>query len=327
MAALPFLLGGIAALGGGAKLLWDKNYPKAPISTIYDVVIRMSSLLALKTTGWEIVLGEKMQDVHLTEHEFSNDRGVIVSVMEKEVVHLFDAIPKETGSRIGDRWLNVPFYRSVQNGINLRHFVLAKKDSRAAQEWNDKSIDDIMNILQASTNERRNLNVIAKVITYVNTKLPHLFRGEQGADGNVIDADTTSLKFEMHKSKPSLFVSQRAGLDDLNDDPFPIDLSPKLVYDDAGYFVGITSTDRGEWQPRCNIYETTDDIHVIVELTGFKESFENPVARQEQIPIGIFKLEIPLGYRVKHTDAKLHRDQGFYRITCNKVKNTSTRLK
>ncbi len=54
MAALAFIPGSLAVTGG-SKLLWD-NYQKISGPTPYDVVIRINSLAALATSGWEKVV-------------------------------------------------------------------------------------------------------------------------------------------------------------------------------------------------------------------------------------------------------------------------------
>ncbi|CAF0900334.1 unnamed protein product [Adineta steineri] len=171
------------------------------------------------------------------------------------------------------------------------------------------------------------------MINFVNTKLPQLF----------IDNNTQKLQVQMHIRKPHIVLAQRRELEDLEQNPYPLKLSPKLFYDDAGYFIGIGSQDNGQWQPIYNLYETDEKIYAIVELAGFKkgesrieileeaiiidgcrDDFKklliNPTTHQEKIPMGKFKIEIPLKCRVDPEESSAERDEGFWKIICDKKK-------
>jgi hypothetical protein len=76
MTAAAFVLGGVAATRG-AKLLWDE-YQKISGSTPYDLVIRINSLTALVTSGWEIVLGQNTKEVDPKVLTSEQSRGVVV---------------------------------------------------------------------------------------------------------------------------------------------------------------------------------------------------------------------------------------------------------
>ncbi|CAF0923644.1 unnamed protein product [Didymodactylos carnosus] len=78
MLALPIVLGGMFCVGG--KLLWNMiGKPSTPAP--HDVIIRMNSLTALSTNGWEILLGENTTDVTPTMPTSENNRGVVVAVL------------------------------------------------------------------------------------------------------------------------------------------------------------------------------------------------------------------------------------------------------
>ena len=474
MAALPFVLGGLATSGG--RLIWDL-YQKLAAGTPYDVVIRINSLNALSTTGWEIVLGANTRNIDPQASKSGEGRGVIVSVLgsynrgksfllnqlcdiklpsgnlihtegisitagrdkakniifldtagtdtaipknelddkkateallreialhlcsfiiivvnrlratdqsyirqvlthtknanyakniiivhnlmdvatqkdideviKKEVIYLFDAELDTIKLQMNNTSTNVNFYRSTHYDVKLRHFILAKQGSEAAQIWNRQSIDGIMNILQTATETRRDLNVLPEMISFVNTKLPQLFIDNQQQAGNANDNEQQRLQVRQHSRKPFIVLSHRTEMEDLKQNPYPLVLSPKLLYDDAGYFIGISSLNGGQWQPLYSFYETNEEVHVIIELAGFKkgevrvqvveeaiivdgrrvdlkEALKNPTVHQEKIPMGPFRLEIPLkGRKVSPDTAKLERDEGFFKIICLKKKEVA----
>ncbi|CAF1397319.1 unnamed protein product [Adineta ricciae] len=468
MAALPFVLGGLAVAGGSGKLIWDK-FKKVPPNTPYDIVVRLNSLLALKTSGWDILLSENARSASLQDSTADNARGLVVGVLgsynrgksfllnllclsklpsgnlistegisitipkktgenvifidtagtdtaipkdkladkkateallrevalhlssfiiivvnrlratdqtyiqqvlqhakksqqekeiiivhnlmdvetvedankviQKEVEQLFDSIKDKMKLQMGNQQSSVEFFRSENNGIKLRHFVLTKVGSPSAQIWNQQSIDGIMNILQGATNTRRNLNVIGEMINFINTKLPQIFITEKG------EGEGSQQKFEvqLNAKKTNIVLSQRQELEDLSLNPVELTLSPNLAYDEAGYFIGIGSIDHGQWQPFYDLYETDDDIYVIIDLAGFKKEnvkikvmekaivlegsrddlktkLQQSVVHHQKIPFGKFKLDIPLPAEIETVGTKLERDDGLYKIKCPKKK-------
>jgi HSP20 family molecular chaperone IbpA len=267
----------------------------------------------------------------------------VKEIIEIEVEQLFEAKLDTIQLQINQNATNVNFFQSTQNGMKLRHFILAKTGSDAAKVWNRQSIDGIMNILQTATDCRRDLNVVKEMITFVNTKLPQLFINNHEQNINSSESNQQRFQVQMHIKKPFIVLSRRKEIEDLKQDPDELTLSPKLLYDDAGYFIGIGSMVNGQWQPLYNLYETDDEIHAIIELAGFKkgeaqvqvveeaiiiegcrtdvkESLTNPAIHQEKIPMGKFKLEIPLKCKINHETTRLERDEGFYKITCPKKK-------
>ncbi|CAM4840546.1 unnamed protein product [Rotaria magnacalcarata] len=238
---------------------------------------------------------------------------------------------------------DVSFFHSTNNGVDIRHFIFTKNGTDAAKMWNSQSIDGIMNILQTATDARRNLKVITEMINFVNAKLPQLFTNTH--DDNSSENNQKRLQIQMHVRKPFIVLSHRKDMENLEHDPYPLSLSPKLLYDDAGYFIGISSMDNGEWKPLYNLYETEDEILAIVELAGFKqgdtrvgvgeesitiegqrvnfkESLSNPTAHQEKIPMGKFKLEIPFKCRIDQDRVTLEYNEGLYKFTIPKKKAT-----
>jgi HSP20 family protein len=478
MAALPFVLGGLAALGGGGKLLWDK-YRKNTVPTPYDIIIRINSLAALSTSGWEILLGENTRDITPEMSTSEDNHGVVVAVLgsynrgksfllnqlcdiklpsgnlihtegisitagrklaeniifidtagtdtaipkdklddkkateallreialhlcsyiiivvnrlratdqsyiqqvlmhskkpncnkniiiihnlmdvetvedvdkiiHDEIEFLFDAKPDTMKLQIKQNSTNVKFFCSTHTGMKLRHFIFTKNGSDAAKIWNRQSIDGIMNILQTATDWRRDLNVVNEMINFVNTKLPQLFINTQKQDNGFNENNRQKLQVQMHAKRPYIVLSHRKEFEDLEQDPYQLTLSPKLLYDDAGYFIGISSMDHGQWQPLYSLYETDDEVLAIIELAGFKKgepivkiveeaiiieghrqdfkkALRNPFIHQEKIPMGQFKLEVPVKSQIDPGKSKLERDEGFYRIICPKKKVTAVFL-
>jgi HSP20 family molecular chaperone IbpA len=270
-------------------------------------------------------------------------------VIKDEVEVLFDAKPDTMKLKINQNSTSVHFFRSIHNGVNLRHFILTKNGSDAADKWNSQSIDGIMSILQTATEWRRNLDVVNEMIHFVNSKLPQLFINNHELDSSSREGNQPRLQVQMHIKKPCIVLAHRKEMEDLEQDPYQLTLSPKLVYDDAGYFIGISTMDNGQWQPLYSLYETDDSIYAIIELAGFKkgetivkvveeaiiveghrEDFKKSLTstniHQEKIPMGKFKLDIPLKCKIESQEAKLVRDEGFFNITCPKKKLSATFL-
>jgi len=264
-------------------------------------------------------------------------------IIKRVVEYLFEAKLDSIHLQFNENSIKVNFFRSIHNGLKLRHFILAKHGSDAAKQWNRQSIDGIMNILQTATDYRRNLDVVNEMISFVNTKLPQLFIYNHTQDNGFDKSNQHELQVQQHIKNPFIVLSHRREFDDLEQCPDQLILSPKLVYDDAGYFIGVSSMNSGQWQPFYNLYETNDEIHVIVELAGFskseasvqvveeaiiiegrrvdfKKSLNSPTTHHEKIPTGEFKLEIPLQCQVDSEKSKLERDEGFQKITCPKKK-------
>jgi HSP20 family molecular chaperone IbpA len=247
--------------------------------------------------------------------------------------------------KINQNSINVKFYLSTQYDVKLRHFIFAKQGSDAASVWNKQSIDGIMSILQTAHGERRKLDVINEMISFVNTKLPQLFIANHEQDNGSNENNQQKFQVQQHSTKPFIVLSHRKELDDLNQHPDELKLSPKLLYDDAGYFIGISSMNNGQWQPIYNLYETNDKLDIVIELPGFKKgeakfqvtedaiivegcrvdfketlTLTSPTIHQEKIPIGKFKLEIPLPCKIDPDTTELAYHEGFFTFKCPKKK-------
>jgi HSP20 family molecular chaperone IbpA/signal recognition particle receptor subunit beta len=270
----------------------------------------------------------------------------VKEIIEIEVEQLFEAKLDTIQLQINQNATNVNFFCSINSGIKLCHFILAKHGFDAAKMWNRQSIDGIVHILQTATDCRRDLDVVNETITFVNTKLTHLFSNQQNQDTNSDETNKQKIQVQLHVNKPFIVLSDRKEMEDLKQDPHELTLLPRPLYDDAGYFLGINSMNNGEWQPLYNLYETDDELNFIFELAGFKkgeaqiqvvegaiiiegrrtdfkESLKSPVIHQEKIPMGKFKLEVPLQCKIDHETIKLECDEGFYKITCPKKKVTA----
>jgi HSP20 family molecular chaperone IbpA/ABC-type cobalamin/Fe3+-siderophores transport system ATPase subunit len=271
----------------------------------------------------------------------------IDEVIQKEVIHLFEATLDTVKLKIDQESANVNFYRSTHYDMKLRHFIFAKQGSEAARIWNRRSIDGIMSILQTATDARRKLDVVNEMISFVNTKLPQLFIANHEQDNGSSEKNQQKFQVQQHSRKPFIVLSHRKELDDLNQHPDELKLSPKLLYDDAGYFIGISSMNNGQWQPIYNLYETNDKLDVVIELAGFKKgeaksqvaeesiiiegcrvdfkealTLTSPTIHQEKIPIGKFKLEIPLPCKIDPDTTELECDEGLFKFQCPKKKAT-----
>jgi HSP20 family molecular chaperone IbpA len=124
------------------------------------------------------------------------------------------------------------------------------------------------------------------------------------------------------------------------EEPCPLELSEKLVYDNAGFFL---RHEIEQWQPRYNLYEDDDKFRLVLELPGFKKgecetilrenaviikgtradfnaSLTDTIIHQSEIPSGSFKLHIPLRCDIDTHDATSIRDDGFILIKALKKK-------
>jgi HSP20 family molecular chaperone IbpA len=300
-------------------------------SYIQQVLVHSKSSNSAK----KIIIIHNLMDVEKPE-----DMDKIIKI---ELEKLFEAELDSIHLQSNKKSTKVIFFRSIHNGMKLQHFVFAKHGSDAAKQWNRQSIDGIMNILQTATDHRRNLDIINEMISFVNTKLPQLFVNNHRQNEGFDDMLEHRLQVQQHVSKPFIVLSNRRELNDLEEKPDKLVLSPKLLYDDAGYFIGIGSTSDGQWQPAYNLYEVKDELHIIIELAGFergevgvraieeavmiegrrpdfKESLTNPITQHEKILFGEFKLEIPLPCAINHTKVELECAQGLQKIICPKKK-------
>lgn len=275
------------------------------------------------------------------------DENDVTEVISTEIYGILGAKLVTISQRIQSQNMNIGAYRSMYNGITLLHFVIAKDHSSAGKKWNNQSLDGIVAILQADIRRRRDVRVFEETLNYVNSKLPQLFSCEND------DSRTDVLKLQVvkHTKEPYIVLS------DLKDVPLEerqkqcssFSVSPRLIYDQRGFLMGIFSEDVGKWEPRYRVYEGGDFIKVIVELAGFdgenavvnvdkkniyitgkREGFgdlqSRKVSDQLEIPIGPFELKIPVHCDIEDNQAELQCSNGLFTIICPKTKMTVKQL-
>ncbi|CAF1392210.1 unnamed protein product [Adineta steineri] len=269
-------------------------------------------------------------------------------VIDTEVKSIFKAELKKFKVGMGPNATDVNYYHSTNRGKDIRHFIFAKSNTPAAAVWNQQSIIGIMNSLTVATELRRNLDIVNEAMQFINTKLPQLFATTHNQDNSVRDNSEQQLQVVKHATKPFIVLSDRKELENLDENPHELELSPTLLYD-ARYFLGINSMDSGKWQPNYNLYETDEEIIAIVELSGFqrsdahvciieeaiviegwrtdlKQSIPNAITDCSNIPFDHFKLQIPLKCKIDCAKTKMECDNGFYKIACPKKKYTTVLL-
>ncbi|CAF1131337.1 unnamed protein product [Adineta steineri] len=253
------------------------------------------------------------------------------TVIEEDIKLTFRAIDKQIQLDIGGTTKSIHFFESKQqNDIEMRHYVLAKSHSKAADIWNKQSLDGIMNLLQNSEN-KNSPNIINDMITYINGKLPQLFKHNNDSRSGTAQP---ALRIVQHDSLPYIVLADRRARHNLLEEGYLLELSEKLVYDDAGYFV---TNESGNWQPRYNLYEDDNEYCLIVELAGFaKGELETKLAeksititgtrsdlnnrmnyrtiRQSDILIGSSTLTIPFEIDTVRDKVESERMDGFIKM-------------
>jgi HSP20 family molecular chaperone IbpA len=258
----------------------------------------------------------------------------VTEIINKEIKITFTAIEKSIQLVANGTSSSIKFFTSKQQGVDVRHYVLAKNHSKAADMWNRQSLDGIMNFFQ-NVDNKRSLDIINDMISFINNKLPELFKQNNNSQSS---ATHQNLQIIQHENQPYIVLSDRKSRQSLQEEPYALELFEKLAYDDAGYFVRNES---GHWQPRYNLYEDDQKYCLIVELSGFKKgelvtnvsekavtiegtrsdlnkSMIDPIIRQSDIPIGSFKLNIPFRSEISSTETISEREDGFIRITVPK---------
>ncbi|CAF1512141.1 unnamed protein product, partial [Adineta steineri] len=257
-------------------------------------------------------------------------------IIENEVKKIFGAKLETLQLVVNRTAKSINYFTSYQSGIDVRHYILAKSRSNAADHWNKQTLDGIMNLLQNSEN-KQSLDIINDMIHFINTKLPQLFKQDNHYQNN---STSQNIEIVQHNSQPYIVHSDRQHREDLLKDPLSLELAEKLVYDDAGYFIRNES---GQWQPRYNLYDDKDNHYLVVEAAGFRKgelktsrtdksiSIEgtrsdltkgmiNPTIRQSDIPVGSFKLNIPFKKDINPDGVEIERDEGLLRFTIPKKK-------
>ncbi len=270
----------------------------------------------------------------------------VTEIITTEIYGILGAKLVTITQRLEKQDKNIDTYRSIYNGTNLLHFIMAKNGSPAGKKWNNQSLDGIVAILQADIRRRRDVRVLEETLSYVNNKLPQLFSCE-----NDSKADVSKLQIVKHTRESYIVLS------DLKDVPLEerqkhsssLSVSPRLIYDQRGFLMGIFSEEIGKWEPRYRVYENGDFIKVFVELAGFddtdvvvnvdkknifiegkRDDFGElqykKVSDQSEIPIGPFELKVPVQCEIENLQAKLECKGGLFTITCPKTKMTVQQL-
>lgn len=86
-----------------------------------------------------IIIVHNLSDVETTK--------AIDSIIKIEVEDLFEAKIDSFILSTNKAPSKIKFFSSTQDGVGVRHFILAKHGSEAAAMWNRQSIDGIMMIL------------------------------------------------------------------------------------------------------------------------------------------------------------------------------------
>jgi HSP20 family molecular chaperone IbpA len=270
----------------------------------------------------------------------------VTEVINTEIYGILGAKLVTISQRREKQNKNIDTYRSIYNGTTLLHFIMAKDGSPAGKKWNNQSLNGIVAILQADIRRRRNVRVLEETLSYVNNKLPQLF-----SCSNDSKTDLSKLQIVKHARESYIVLS------DLKDVPLGerqkhsslFSVSPRLIYDQRGFLMGIFSETIGKWEPRYRVYENSDCIKVFVELAGFRDTdvvvnvdknnifikgkrddFEElqykKLPDQSELPIGPFELKIPVQCEIEDAQAKLDCKDGLFVITCPKMKMTVHQL-
>ncbi|CAF4741969.1 unnamed protein product, partial [Rotaria sp. Silwood2] len=221
-----------------------------------------------------------------------------------------------------------------------------KDGSAAGKKWNNQSLDGIVTILQADISRRRDVCILDETLCYVNNKLPQLFSCE-----NDNKADISKLQIVKHVKESYIVLSdfQNISLEQRRKSSSLFSVSPRLIYDQRGFLMGIFSKEVGKWEPRYREYENGDYIKLFVELAGFgdedvivsvdktsilikgkRDNFteinSKEVPDRSEIPIGEFELKIPVYCDIENNEAELECKNGLFIITCPKTKKIVRQL-
>ncbi|CAF1481229.1 unnamed protein product, partial [Rotaria sordida] len=194
-----------------------------------------------------------------------------------------------------------------------------------------------------NTSNKKNIIIVhnlfdVETIEDVNKIIQHEIEGIfdavaqeiQLTNNNDLEGNTIQpvLQIVQHDNQPYIVLTDRRHRQNLLEEPCLLELSEKLVYDDAGYFIRNES---GQWQPRYNLYEDDTKYCLIIELSGFKQdelkanvleksiviegnrsdlnkSMVYPIVRQSDILIGSFKLNIPFECEIDDNETNKERD-------------------
>ncbi|CAF1540033.1 unnamed protein product [Adineta ricciae] len=115
-------------------------------------------------------------------------------IISEEIQWIFGAVQQKTQLSINGCVKDIIYFTSKQfGGTDIRHYILGRSGSEADKLWNMQTIDGIMNFLQ-NTDNKRNLDLINDMITFINHKLSKLFVQNS-------TEQTPNLQLVQHNSK------------------------------------------------------------------------------------------------------------------------------
>jgi HSP20 family molecular chaperone IbpA len=227
-------------------------------------------------------------------------------------------------------------FSSTFNQIPIRHFIMAKDGSPSGNSWNVQTLDSLMSILQADIPRRRSVDILDEILVHINRRLPRLLSSNNGSD-----IDLSKIRTVKHEQESYIVLSElkEMPLEERKQHDSSLSVSPRLLYDQRGYLVGIVSAGTEKWQPRYRQYRSTESLTILVELAGFNESnlsaeMENNVmivrgervqlegsscvliSEQLQYPIGSFELLISVADDIDNDQVQFDCKDGLLTITC-----------
>jgi len=317
------------------------RYKRATEALLREVIVHLCSVIIivvnrLRATD-QIYIDKVLEYCNIQGHKKHiiivhnlNDMETTIEVdkiIKEEITEIFKASICEKQFRISGKTISIPCYLSKSYNFEISHFILAKEGSQAGKFWNQKSLDGIMNIFQLPLDVKPSFKLISAITEYFNTRIQDIFQNQ------------TNLSIVQHETKPFIVLDDRKDLENLDEEPHTLTLSERLVYDDGGYFI---KSRNGQWEPRYNLHEYTNGIHVVLELPGFKKGEVKTLVTEtnisvsgirdsfgiqaqttssthvSQIPTGEFKLNIPLKCPIDKTTLKIERNEGIIIITASK---------
>lgn len=260
----------------------------------------------------------------------------VENVIRKEIQGILGAEAVTIQQRVERLNKDLRMFRSSFKDIILSHFILAKDGSRAGNKWNEQTLDSLMSILQADIAKRKDVCIMDEILCYINNKLPLLFSSKSGSD--IVSSQLSVVK---HDTEPYIVLSELKcmPLEKRKDISSSLAVSPRVMYDQRGYLIGIVSAGTEKWEPRYRQFKTKDAVKIYVELCGFNrnnvrirvnrniinvtgerngfEGSENKsISELLRFPIGPFELRIIINEDIDSKRVTVQWDEGLLTITC-----------
>jgi HSP20 family molecular chaperone IbpA/GTPase SAR1 family protein len=260
----------------------------------------------------------------------------VTTVIEKEIQEILGAKSTTIQQRNDEECKEFQMFSSTFNQIPIRHFIMSKDGSPSGNNWNVQSLDSLMSILQADIPRRRSVDILDEILVHINKRLPRLL-----SSNNSYDIDLSKIKAIKHEEEPYIVLSElkKMPLKERKQHDSSLSVSPKLLYDQRGYLVGIVSAGTEKWQPRYRQYKTAEYLIILVEVAGFNENnlsveMEKNVvvvrgervelegsscvliSDQLQYPIGSFELLISVADDIDSDKTQFDCKDGLLTVTC-----------